>query len=118
MAASCWPLRVEMVSPARLHVMLVVLLSRPLASTHCHGRLVRWGDTSSQLPVRGLYLRCEMSSRILSGMVVVLVLEVECGVEDAPRWGGDAPAFKYQGNSISTSKVSMTTGYDYGTVTS
>lgn len=26
-------------------------------NTHCHGRFVRWGDTSSQLSVSGLYLR-------------------------------------------------------------
>lgn len=39
---------------------------------HCQGRFVRWGDTSSHDPVRGLNLRCDMSSRILSGIVWML----------------------------------------------
>lgn len=36
---------------------------------HCQGRFVRCGDTSSHEAVSGLYLRWEMSSRTLSGIV-------------------------------------------------
>jgi hypothetical protein len=36
---------------------------------YCHGLLVRWGETNNHVPRRGLYLRCEMSSRILSGIL-------------------------------------------------
>jgi hypothetical protein len=36
---------------------------------YCHGLFVRWGETRSQLPRNGLYLRCEMSSRIFSGIL-------------------------------------------------
>jgi hypothetical protein len=38
--------------------------------THCHGRFVRCGETNSQLPLSGLYRRCEISSRIASGIFV------------------------------------------------
>lgn len=41
-------------------------------AAHCQGRFVRWGDTSSHDPVKGLKRRCEMSSRILSGMLSYL----------------------------------------------
>lgn len=41
-------------------------------TTYCHGLFVRWGETSNQLPRNGLYLRCEMSSRIWSGMMVLV----------------------------------------------
>jgi hypothetical protein len=44
------------------------VLRRGLVS-YCHGRLVRWGETRIQLPLRGLKRRWEMSSRIASGIM-------------------------------------------------
>jgi hypothetical protein len=38
-------------------------------ATYCHGLLVRCGETRSQLPRSGLYLRWDMSSRICSGIL-------------------------------------------------
>ena len=38
-------------------------------ATHCHGRFVLCGETSIQLPRRGLYRRCDMSSRMASGIL-------------------------------------------------
>lgn len=39
--------------------------------SYCHGLLVRCGETSNQLPRSGLYRRCDMSSRIASGILIV-----------------------------------------------
>lgn len=36
------------------------------STTHCHGLLFLCGDTNTQLPRRGLYRRCEISSRMAS----------------------------------------------------
>lgn len=36
--------------------------------THCHGRFVLCGETRIQLPRKGLYRRCDMSSRMASGI--------------------------------------------------
>jgi hypothetical protein len=38
---------------------------------YCHGLFVLCGETRSQLPRNGLYLRCEMSLRISSGILAV-----------------------------------------------
>ena len=65
-----------------------------VVATYCHGRLVRWGETSSQVSVRGLYLRWEMSSRILSGILISTLYEhstemdvsVHHLVRAKPRW--------------------------------
>lgn len=35
----------------------------------CHGRFVRCGDTRTHDPFKGLYRRCDISSRIASGIV-------------------------------------------------
>lgn len=34
------------------------------STTHCHGLLFLCGETNTQLPRRGLYRRCEISSRM------------------------------------------------------
>lgn len=60
-APSCWPLH-------RARSESVIKHGRQVFA-HCQGRFVRWGDTSSHDAVRGLNLRWDMSSRILSGMV-------------------------------------------------
>jgi hypothetical protein len=45
--------------------------------TCCHGLFVRCGETSSQVPRSGLYLRWEMSSRIFSGILYLVVILTE-----------------------------------------
>lgn len=45
------------------------------AIAHCHGLFVLWGDTRIQLPRKGLYRRCDISSKIASGIVAGLLIE-------------------------------------------
>lgn len=47
--------------------------------TYCHGLLVRCGETSSQLPRNGLYLRWDISSRIFSGILIDVIGEWQVG---------------------------------------
>ena len=39
--------------------------------TYCHGRLFRCGDTSTQLPLSGLYRLCDISSSISLDMTMI-----------------------------------------------
>lgn len=47
-----------------------------VAIAHCHGLFVLCGDTRIQLPRKGLYRRCDISSRIASGIVVRLSIGI------------------------------------------
>lgn len=45
---------------------------------YCHGLFVLCGETNIQLPRRGLYLRCEMSFKISSGIIPSSSIHCRC----------------------------------------